>query len=156
MITTINVLVIIVRIIYTYIHTYICVSTDIITCKCILLLSAFVFTPVQRLNDEDVLHSLVGQSPAMPEGACVLISKNMVKCVSKVSKAGAGVSGLTLVTDGTYNLNTARWGVGVTALTQKHISRDLPAPELVVAASTVGPTEDLDTMASSLASFVAF
>ena len=75
MITTITVLVIIVRIIHTYIHTYICVSTDIITCKCILLLSAFVFTPVQLFNDEDVLHSLVGQSPAMPEGACVLISK---------------------------------------------------------------------------------
>ncbi|CAE7261772.1 unnamed protein product [Symbiodinium sp. KB8] len=113
------------------------------------------FTVAQLQNDSDPLFSLV-RDCVVPEGCCVLVSDTMLACVAGVLKTGKQGSGLTLVTDWTYKLNKAGWGVGIFALTQKHDSRGLPATELVIAGYAVAPKEELGGMSACLASFIAF
>ena len=95
-----------------------------------------VYTPVRMITDESVLQSLlIGEDVVVPEGACLLVSDHMLQVVSKLVKSGAQGAGLTLVSDWTYKLNVAGWGVGVLGLSQVHNARgDLPATEMIPAA----------------------
>ena len=86
----------------------------------------------------------------------MLVSETMLACVTRVLKTGKQASGLTLLTDWTYKLNRAGWGVGIFSLTQKHDSRSLPSTELIIAGYAVARKEELGGMSACLASFIAF
>ena len=85
-----------------------------------------------------------------------MVSETMLACIARLLKTGKQGSGLTLVTDWTYKLNRAGWGVGIFSLTQKHDSRGLPSTELIIAGYAVAPKEELGGMSACLASFIAF
>ena len=70
----------------------------------------FKFTPVQLLNDELPLRSLLddgSREPQVPQGACLLISANMIEQTRILMRSGKEGSGETLVTDWTYKIGAA-------------------------------------------------